>query len=332
MGPGASCMTPLHFEQMYEGDWAELDAAVNRVLGRAPADGAPNGPVSGARVVALYRRTCEHLALARARSYPTHLIDRLERLTGDAHQAIYRDRAVSLGRVREVLQSTFPRAVRAHAWYVAAAIAVFLVPTVALGILVYQRPELILSVIDADTVTQFDDMYSPSAEAIGRTASTDWMMFGVYVRNNIGVAFQCFAGGLFAGLGSLFFLAFNGAFAGAVAGYLTERGLAHTFYPFIATHSSFELTAIVLSGAAGLRIGHSVLAPGRLTRRQSLIEATRDAAVLLYGVTAMLLVAAAIEAFWSSATWVPASVKFGVAAVCWTAVVTYLVLQGRRAG
>ena len=70
-------------------------------------------------------------------------------------------------------------------------------------------------------------MYSPSADSIGRlrTVDTDWMMFGHYIRNNIGVAFQCFAGGLFAGLGSIFFLAFNGAFGGAIAGYLTGRGL-----------------------------------------------------------------------------------------------------------
>ena len=101
------------------------------------------------------------------------------------------------------------------------------------------------------------------------------MMFGFYIRNNIGVAFQCFAGGLFAGLGSLFFLAYNGAFGGAVAGYLTERGLSSTFYSFVATHAAFELTAIVLSGAAGLKIGHALLAPGRRTRVQSLVIATR---------------------------------------------------------
>ena len=150
-------------------------------------------------------------------------------------------------------------------------------------------------------------MYSPTADSIGRTrtATTDWMMFGFYIRNNIGVAFQCFAGGLFAGLGALFFLAYNGAFAGALAGYLTERGLSSTFYSFVATHSAFELTAIVLAGAAGLRMGHALLAPGRLTRLQSLVEATRDSAVVLYGVTAMLFVAAAVEAFWSSASWSP---------------------------
>ena len=147
---------------------------------------------------------------------------------------------------------------------------------------------MILSVVSSETAASFEEMYSPSADSIGRTrtATTDWMMFGFYIRNNVGVAFQCFAGGLFAGLGTLFFLAYNGAFAGALAGYLTERGLSSTFYSFIATHSAFELTAIVLSGAAGLRIGHALLAPGRLTRLQSLVLATRDSAVLLYGVTA----------------------------------------------
>ena len=134
-------------------------------------------------------------------------------------------------------------------------------------------------------------------------------MFGHYIRNNIGISFQCFAGGLFGGIGSLFFLAYNGAFGGAVAGYLTARGLSSTFYSFVATHSSFELTAIVISGAAGLRLGQAFLSPGRSTRTQSLVIAARDSIVLVYGVMAMLLIAAAVEAFWSSATWPPTAVS-----------------------
>jgi hypothetical protein len=54
--------------------------------------------------------------------------------------------------------------------------------------------------------------------------------------------------------------------------------------------------------------------------------------VIVYGVTAMLVVAAAIEAFWSSASWLPHAVKYGVAAACWAGVLGYLSLQGRRAG
>ena len=210
----------------------------------------------------------------------------------------------------------------------------FVLPTLILGVLVYLRPELILSVVDAQNAAEFEHMYSGAEAAIGRhrDADTDWTMFGYYIRHNIGLAFQCFASGLLAGLGSLFFLAFNGVFFGALAGYLTERGLGETFYSFVVTHAAFELTAIVLSGAAGLRIGHSLLAPGRLTRRQALVAASLESVVIVYGVATMLLIAAAVEAFWSSARWVPPEVKYAVAAVCWIGVIAYLTLQGRRAG
>lgn len=326
-------MTPLRFEQMHQDDWTELESAVNALLARQGASAGASA-VSGARVAALYRRACEHLALARARCYPAYMVDRLERMTSDAHQLIYHRRVFGLARVRDLVAIDFPSAVRKQRLYVAVSAATFVLPTLVIGLLVYSRPELILSVVGAETASSFEDMYSPAADSIGRrrTAATDWMMFGYYIRHNIGVAFQCFAGGLFAGLGTLFFLAYNGAFAGALAGYLTERGLSSTFYSFVATHSAFELTAIVLSGAAGLRIGHALLAPRRLTRVQSLVRATQDSAVVLYGVTAMLLVAAGVEAFWSSSTWVPPAVKYGVAAACWTAVLVYLTFQGRRAG
>jgi uncharacterized membrane protein SpoIIM required for sporulation len=156
-------------------------------------------------------------------------------------------------------------------------------------------------------------------------------MFGYYISHNIGIAFQCYAGGLFAGIGTLFYLLYNGAIAGAIGGYLTERGHSATFYSFVVTHTAFELTAIVLSGAAGLKIGHSLVAPGRLSRVQSLVAATRDSAVIVSGAAAMLLIAAAIEAFWSSASWIPHPVKFTVAGACWIGVLSYLAFQGRSA-
>jgi uncharacterized membrane protein SpoIIM required for sporulation len=325
-------MTPLRFEELYRDEWSELETLAGLALGRS-GDKSLRATVSGARLAALYRRACEHLALARARAYPAYLVDRLERVTSDAHQLIYHRRDFRLTRIREIAALDFPRVVRKLWPYVAVSTATFLLPTILIGLLVYTRPELILSVVSAETADSFEQMYDPSATSIGRTrtASTDWMMFGYYIRNNVTVAFQCFAGGLFAGLGSLFFLAFNGAFAGALAGYLTERGLSSTFYSFIATHAAFELTAIVLSGAAGLRIGHAWIAPGRLTRSQALVQATEDAATVLYGVTVLLVVAAAVEAFWSSSSWLPHPVKYGAAALCWTAVLGYFAVQGRHA-
>jgi uncharacterized membrane protein SpoIIM required for sporulation len=344
-------MTPLQFEADYGPLWQELEAALDRIQGRknagkkatkrdraaqaaaTPKPDAAAGPApDAARLAALYRRSCEHLALARARSYPIHLIDRLEALTQRAHQAIYRRQSYGLAALRRLVLVDIPQAVRDHRRYMLVAALVFALPTVVMGLLCHQDPGFILSLLDANEVRRFDDMYAGDSDLpIGerRGAGTDWQMFGYYIMNNISVGFQCFASGLFLGVGSLFYLAFNGVLGGAVAGYLTARGHAETFYSFVVTHAAFELTAIVIAGAAGLRIGYALLAPGRLTRLQALRQAAAAAVLLLYGVVGLLVIAAAVEAFWSSARWVAPEVKYGVGAACWALVIAYLGWQGR---
>lgn len=324
-------MTPLQFEERYGADWQRLEELL---LTLRTGSKRAASEISGADFASLYRRVSEHLALARARSYPAHLTDRLDRITLDAHQVIYQRREFGLSRLWQLIAYEIPRSVRAHCVYVWVSTAVFAIPAIVVGLLVYFHPALILSVVDPATAAEFEAMYSPDAESLGRARDvhTDWAMFGFYIRHNIGIAFQVFASGLFVAIGSLFFIAMNGVMIGAIAGFLTERGLSETFWSFVVTHAAFELTAIVLAGGAGLRIGHSLLAPGRLTRIQSLVVAARESVVIMYGALGLLFIAAAVEAFWSSQTWIPPVMKYGVAAICWIAVFAYLTLQGRRAG
>jgi uncharacterized membrane protein SpoIIM required for sporulation len=319
-------VTPLQFEAEHAPCWSQLEAALKPVKGQPPADGA--------RLAALYRRVCEHLALAQARSYPIHLTQRLASLTQRAHRLIYRRQDHRLGlpaRVRHFALLGFPQAVREHRWYLLAATFLFVVPLLVLAWATWREPGFILHLLDAPGVQRFEAMYGDSPTALGRerTADTDWQMFGFYIMNNIGVGFRCFAAGVFAGVGSAFFLVFNGLQIGAVAGYLVASGHAENFLSFVVTHGAFELTAIVLAGAAGLRLGYSWLAPGRLTRLEALKLAAGNAVLVIYGVVGMLVLAAAIEAFWSSARWIAPAVKYGVGALCWAVVLAYLAWQGR---
>ena len=331
-------MTPLQFEADYRAMWDELDEAVAQLEGRAKLRGAQaraeRPAVDAARIAALYRAVCEHLALARSRDYPIHLMQRLEDLTQRAHQVVYRRPDRSTARLARLFLVEVPQSVRAHRLYMWIAAAVFVLPLLVLGAISYADPGFVLSVHDAASVREYDKMYGPGSSPIGRerAADTDVAMFGYYIMNNIGIAFRCFAGGVFLGLGSLFFVAYNGALAGTLAGYLTARGHAENFYSFVITHGAFELTAIVISGAAGLSLGRALLAPGRLTRAQALRKAAADAVPLMYGVTAMLLIAAALEAFWSSSRWVTPQVKYIVGSCCWLLVLAYLGWQGRPRG
>jgi len=152
---------------------------------------------------------------------------------------------------------------------------------------------------------------------------------GFYVRNNVGVAFRCFATGVFFGAGTVFFLVYNGIFLGTVAGYLTAQGHTERFYSFVVGHGSFELTAIVVSGAAGLVMGHALIHPGALSRAEALRRRGVVGVKLALGAGAMLVVAAVIEAFWSPSG-IPSQTKYVAGGLLWALVIAYLALGGRE--
>jgi uncharacterized membrane protein SpoIIM required for sporulation len=320
-------MTPLDFESRHAEEWRVLEAQL------AELEAGHGARIDAAAAWRSYRRVCEQLAIARERAYPLHVAERLDALAQRGYRLVYRPAPRAWQRLRELVAASFPRLVRARWRYQLAALALFVLPMLAAGIATRLDPAFALTVLDAPQLSQFDQMYGDSADAIGRDrgAHSDWQMFGFYVRNNISVAFQCFATGLLATVGTLFFTVYNGLLIGTVAGFLDARGLGHNFWPFVATHSAFELTAIVIAAGAGLQLGHALLAPGRATRGAALRAAGRDGALLIAGAAVMLVVAAFVEAFWSSAVWVPAASKFGAAAACWLAVGLYLTRGGRDA-
>ncbi|OLF52845.1 stage II sporulation protein M [Pseudomonas chlororaphis] len=315
------------FESRHQALWQRLREQLDR-LERGQAT-----PDSCARFPEDYRRLCQHLALARERGYSSFLIDPLQQLALRGHQQLYRQRSPLGARVLGFVLAGFPRLVREQWRFVLAAGLVFFASLLGIGLLVYLVPELIYSVLRPQQVAEMQGLYDPHASRLGRladrAAGEDWMMFGYYIMNNIGIAFQTFASGLLFGLGSLFFLFFNGLTIGAVAGHLTQIGYGATFWSFVVGHSAFELSAIALAGAAGLKLGWALIAPGRLPRAEALLLAARTSVQLIFGVVLMLLIAAFIEAYWSSLTWPAAWIKYLVGGICWLLLLAYLTCAGR---
>ena len=280
-----------------------------------------------------YRRLCQHLALAQQRGYSSYLVDPLQQLALRGHQQLYRHRSHLTANILAFLLADFPRLVREQWRFVLIAGLLFFGSLVGIALLVYLFPDLVYSIIGPQQVAEMQGMYNPDASRLGRAAeraaSEDWMMFGYYVMHNIGIAFQTFAAGLLFGLGSVFFLIFNGLVIGAVSGHLTEIGYGQTFWSFVIGHGAFELSAITLAGAAGLQLGWSLVAPGRLARSEALRLAARKSVRMLCGVMVFLLIAAFIEAYWSSTTRIEPWIKYAVGVALWLLVAAYLTLAGR---
>jgi uncharacterized membrane protein SpoIIM required for sporulation len=280
----------------------------------------------------LYREVCRDLSLAAQRRYSPLLLDRLNALALRGHGQLYaRTNAFGAQLVRFALHD-FPARVRRDRVAVAVAATLFVLPALALFALVLARPELVYSVLSPEQVHGFEAMYDPANERFGaqRSTASDVQMFGFYIFNNIGVGFRTFAAGIVWGLGSAFFLSLNGMLLGAMSAHMMHLGYQETFFPFVIGHGSFELTAIVIAGAAGLKLGHSLVAPGRRTRVQALRYAAAESVQLVFGVIAMLVGAALIEAFWSSKSVLGPELKLTVGAVLWLLVLLYFVLLGRE--
>lgn len=324
-------MRQLGFEQQHRAQWERLRLLLDdlersrrrRQHRAADLEALPK----------LYRELCNHYAIARSRHYSPALEQQLHELVLRGHRQLYSGRGAELWRLVCFIAFGFPRALRRQIGYFWLAAGLLFLPALLVGGFCYLQPELIYSVMDEDQVAQMESMYDPAnrkpGRSLERSAETDLMMFGHYIANNIGIGFRTFAGGMLLGLGSVLLLLFNGVVLGAVAGHLTRLGYQETFWPFVSGHGAFELTAIAICGAAGLILGHALIAPGRQARLEALKGRAREALPLVMGAAFMLLIAALIEAFWSSSA-LDGGIKYAVAALLWLLVLLYLGLAGRR--
>lgn len=320
-------MKQNQFEHMHAEEWRRFGETLNALERRSKAS------ANSATFPACYRRICQQLAIARSRGYSPYLVERLQALAMRGHQQLYRHRSHLRVDSLDFLFAGFPRLVRARYQTVLTAGVLFFGSLLGMAGLVLTWPELAYHVLDAERLASMEQMYDPQAQRLGRFAERgsldDWAMFGFYIMNNIGIAFQTFAGGLLLGLGTLFFLLFNGLVIGTVAGHLVGIGYHEPFLSFVIGHGAFELTAIALAGAAGLELGWALLSPGRATRLAAVRQAARRAIRLVVGAMLMLIVAAFIEAFWSSMTYTSATAKYLVGTLLWVLVLTYFLRAGR---
>lgn len=283
----------------------------------------------------LYRRLCADYALANARHYSPGLIAELHDLVRRGHRQLYRRKPSPWRSVMGFMSGDFPRILRRHQRLFWSAVALLFLPMLVTGIACYQNADLIFSVMDESTVQGLEDQYDPSNPSPRSSAegqpNADFMMFGFYIKNNIGIGFRAFAGGLVFGLGTVLVLLLNGIFIGAATGHLMRLDFGGAFWPFVSGHGPYELTAIAIFGTAGLLLGKALIAPGNRTRVAALRANARDAVGLVVGAVLMLVLAAVVEAFWSAAS-APAILKYVLGAVGWVLMALYLGLSGRTGG
>ena len=317
-------MTQHHFVMRRQQFWNEFEALVRegKKIRAAKAAWFPRG----------YRELTQDLNTAKANGYDPSIINKLNSLVLEGNQLLYTRRSWSLKTAADFLLFVFPRAVRSNWRSLGAALLLFFGLGLIFAVLCIRYPPAVYQIMGESTVQGLERMYNPSSEyyLTPRDVTTDADMFGFYIYNNISIAFRTFAGGILAGIGSLLFLCYNAIVLGAAAGHIINIGFGETFFPFVIGHGSFELIAIALAAQAGLILGYRFFFTGGLSRSASVRKAGKTALPIIAGAAIMLVIAAAIEAFWSSRHEFSLALRYGAGAAGWVLVLCYFIFAGRK--
>jgi uncharacterized membrane protein SpoIIM required for sporulation len=136
----------------------------------------------------------------------------------------------------------------------------------------------------------------------------DGQPLGMFFRiaiNNIQVAFYCYVGGIFLGIGSLYLLIRNGVMLGVFQYLFFTHGLGFKSILVIWIHGTLEISSIVIAACAGTMMGKSILFPGTRKRIDSLRKGARDGIKIMVTLVPIFIVAAFLESFVTRHTEMP---------------------------
>lgn len=128
--------------------------------------------------------------------------------------------------------------------------------------------------------------------------------------NNIRIDFITFFSGIFMAIGSLLIMVVNGVMVGVFQYFFIEKDLFWESFLAIWTHGTLEISAIILSGGAGLTLGKGLLFPGTYSRFHALRASGMNGLKIIIGVIPVTLLAAFIEGFLTRHTEIPDPIRF----------------------
>jgi uncharacterized membrane protein SpoIIM required for sporulation len=210
-------------------------------------------------------------------------------------------------------------------WEFMLSLGIFLL-AVAIGV--------VSTMIDADFPRQIlgDDYVNMTLEnirkgdpmAVYKGGSSLGSTLGI-TANNIFVSLKVFVSGILAGIGSIVIMLQTGIMVGSFQYFFISRGLGLDSILAIWLHGTFEISAIVIAGGAGLTMGKGLLFPGTYRRLQSFQRSARRGFEIMTGTIPLFLVAGFVEGTFTRYTSAPTIVRASFIVLCAAIIIFYFI-------
>lgn len=274
----------------------------------------------------LYRQVVADLAYARM-CYADHpAVGQLEQLAGMAHSLLYQAGKARSRNWWEFWRVTWPAVMRQTAGPIFLAAAIFWVGA-ALGYALAARNPVLENYFVSPGMRQAINSGKLWTESLTRVAPAASSQIAT---NNIQVSLLTWGLGITFGVGTAWFLLFNGLMLGAIAAACLRAGMLVALGEFVVGHGCLELPVIWIAGGAGLLLADALLLPGKYRRGDELRLKARRSAQIMVGIVPILLVAGVIEAFVSPSE-LPGIAKASLGLAFLIALIAYVVAAPRPA-
>ncbi len=309
------------FVARHSGEWVRLDQLIKQASSPRRLSGEQVD-----ELVDLYQRTATHLSTVQSGGGDPVLVGRLSSLVARGRSAVTGTRRGALRDVARFFTVDFPAVLYRARWWWLGTTVFFLVISVALTAYLLTHPDQRNQIATPEQVRQlvdhdFQDYYkqAPAQDFAAKVFT-----------NNAFIALMTIASGLLLGVPVLFLLYQNAVNVAIDAAFMIAGDRTQLFFGLILPHGLLELTTIFVSAGLGLKLGWTVVDPGRRTRGQALAEEGRALVIGGLGTTVMLFVSGLLEAFVTPSglpTW--ARIGIGVSAELFFLWVVFFL--GRRA-
>ncbi len=268
--------------------WRRLHSVIKRI---------PSRKLSRDEILefpSLYRQSCADLAESQMYQLSPDVLDYLNSLVGTAHRYLYTFPPLKKSAFHTFFSEYLPGIVGKHYKFAIISALFFLMPFFAALIGVQATPSIAGSIVSPDVLEAMEANYAEGLSS-GHTVGESSFATSFYIQHNISIAFYSVAAGVFIGLGTIYFLVYNGLTLGAIMGYVSARGYSANLIEFICAHSVFEISGLIIAGAAGLFLGYTILNGGRKSRQESLKSRQADFLTLVCAAALLIFTAAFIE-------------------------------------
>ena len=286
------------FRRAREDDWRRLERLMDK------AEKGSLSKLTDEEILAvptLYRSTLSALSVARETSLDQGLIDYLETLSARAYFFVYGSRSTLQDRLAAFFRTDWPAAVRGLWRETLVSGALMLLGALVAAWLVSAEPEWFYAFVPGELSGGRDPAASTEtlrATLDGAHDANGLSVFAAFLfTHNAQIALLAFALGFALCLPTALLVLYNGATLGAFFTLFAGRGLGVELGGWLLIHGVTELFAVMLAGAAGIRVGWSLAFPGALSRLDSLAAAGRTAGAVMGGVVVMLFFAGLLEGF-----------------------------------